>query len=157
MLGKMPSPKSLPTFLVFVPVRACLSSLNSSHHRESMLTQTKVDKGQVPCSRSHKWFIAEPVLNPARQGDIWVVTLLHCLLIIFLQTHAWSHCVSHCKVLAICTRSFLIWNWMWRLTSCMAFSKLLYLSEPSSPHLSKGEYNNTCLGCGWWWQFANDW
>ena len=46
-------PKSPPTFLVFISVRAFVSSL-SSNHCETIHTKTEAEKGQVPCSRSQR-------------------------------------------------------------------------------------------------------
>lgn len=46
-------PKSLPAFLVFISVRASMSSLSSNHH-ETIHSKTEAEKGQGPCSGSQR-------------------------------------------------------------------------------------------------------
>lgn len=67
----MPSPKSPPIFQIFVAGKTFLCSPTSTHY-ENIPAKTQAEKGQALCSRSHRGWVAEPVLNPARQGDVWL-------------------------------------------------------------------------------------
>lgn len=70
----MPSPKSPPIFQIFVAGKTFLCSPTSTHY-ENIRAKTQAEKGQALCSRSHRGWVAEPVLNPAREAMSGWVTL----------------------------------------------------------------------------------